>query len=77
MFLPRERDGKPVLGGLKLIDPSGQSAAERIRRPPPKVDMANVKLLSDMTPEDQYKGFQGGLNPDVKSDRPTQHTFLN
>jgi hypothetical protein len=78
MFRTREQDGKPVLGGIKLAALAAQGAPEnptdRIRQPPPKVDMSQVKPLSDMSPEDRYKGFQGGLYPEGQNERPAAHT---
>jgi hypothetical protein len=80
MFRPQLKDGKPVLEGLKLIgsansaaDPCG-NVGEWIRQPPPKVDMSQVKPLTDMSPDERYKGFQGGLYPDGKNGRPADHT---
>jgi hypothetical protein len=74
MFRPLQHDGKAALGGVKLAAPAGApSAADRIRQPPPKVDMSQVKPLSDMSPNDRYKGHQGGLYPDGSSERPAAH----
>jgi hypothetical protein len=80
MFRPQVKDRKPVLEGLKLLASAGspggviEDLGEWIRQSPPKVDMSQVKPLVDMSPEDRYKGFQGGLYPDGKNERPADHT---
>ncbi|HEY2413590.1 MAG TPA: hypothetical protein VGI40_15175 [Pirellulaceae bacterium] len=76
MFRVREQDGKAVLGGIKLApdNTAGQSIVDRIRQPPPKIDLSQLKPLTDMSPDERYKGFQGGLYPDGKNERPAAHT---
>jgi hypothetical protein len=81
MFRPREQDGKPVLSGIKLaVTPAGSdskaatSIGDRVRQPPPKIDFTQLKPLTDMSPDERYKGFQGGLYPDGANERPTAHT---
>jgi hypothetical protein len=76
MFRVREQDGQAVLGGIKLLadNTGGQNIADRIRQPPPKTDLSQLKPLTDMSPDERYKGFQGGLYPDGKNERPAAHT---
>jgi hypothetical protein len=64
MFKAGEKDGKTVLVGLRL---GGDGQA------PPPVDMSRVKPLTDMAPDEEYKGFKGGLYPGGKNERPAQH----
>ncbi len=84
MFKWQEKDGKPVLAAMKLLDAAGakidaagnpiEKFGEWIQTPPDKVDMSNVKPITDMSPEERYKGFQGGLYPDGRNERPSAHT---
>jgi hypothetical protein len=80
MFRPQMRDGKPVLGALKLLDakpgsgPPIENFGAWIRQTPDKVDMTQVKPITDMSPDERYKGFQGGLYPEGKNERPAGHT---
>jgi hypothetical protein len=70
MYRTAQRDGKTVLAGVKL---GGQGIADFVRQPPPRVDMSGVKALSDMGPGETYKGFEGGLYPGGKKERPADH----
>jgi hypothetical protein len=80
MFRVRQQDGKAVLGGVKLAAGNagqangGQNIVDRIRQAPPKIDLSQLNPLTDMSPEERYKGFQGGLYPDGKNERPAAHT---
>jgi hypothetical protein len=65
-----ERDGKPIVTGLKLV---GRDVGAFVKQAPPKVDMSGVKALSDMGKGEIYKGFEGGLYPDGARDRPAAH----
>jgi hypothetical protein len=80
IFRVRLQDGKAVLGGIKLalINPSqanaSQGVADRVRQPPPKIDLSQLKPLTDMSPDERYQGFQGGLYSGGANERPTAHT---
>jgi Cu/Ag efflux protein CusF len=66
MFKPERRDGKDVLVGLKPAD---------AKAPPPKiekVDTSKLKALIDLGKE-KYQGYEGGLYPGGKNERPADH----
>jgi hypothetical protein len=65
MFLASRRDGKDVLRGLKL-------GVEPQRLPPEKVDTSKFKPLP-LLGAGKYKGFEGGLYPGGKNERPAAH----
>lgn len=66
MFLAGRRDGKDVLRGLKL-------GTEPLRPPPPeKVDTSKFKPLT-LLGTGKYRGFEGGLYPGGKNERPAAH----
>jgi hypothetical protein len=65
MFKATSRDGKDVLIGLKFGD-----APER--GPLVKFDTSKLKPLPELG-EGKYHGFQGGLYPEGKNQRPSAH----
>src|SRR5262249_41731915 len=65
-----QRDGKPVLTGVKLV---GRDVGAFVKQAPPRVDMTGVKALSDMVKGDTYQGVEGGLYPDSARQRPAEH----
>jgi hypothetical protein len=65
MFKAGTKDGKPVLIGLKLG--GANRAAEQ-----PKVDASKLKSLPELGTE-KYQGYEGGLYPGGKNDRPKEH----
>jgi hypothetical protein len=70
MFKLGAKDGKTVLVGLKL---AGDAQPNPVGQAPPPVDLSKVKPLTDMSPDEEYKGFKGGLYPDGKNERPEKH----
>jgi hypothetical protein len=66
MFMAVPKDGKAVLTKLRLLDTT-------VYQPAPRVDMTGVKPLGDMGPGETYKGFEGGLYPGGKKERPADH----
>src|SRR5262249_20412925 len=70
MFKAGEKDGKAILVGLKL---AGDAQPNPAGQAPPPVDLSKVKPLTDMNPDEEYKGFKGGLYPDGKNERPAKH----
>jgi hypothetical protein len=68
-FKSGTQNGTTVLDGLKLGDdvakPGGRPAQ-------PKVDAAKLQPLPDLGTE-KYQGFEGGLYPGGKNDRPKDH----
>ncbi len=69
MFKPGMKDGKTFLVGLKLIGPNQPIA--RQQKPDP-VDLSQLIPLTDMGTK-KYHGFEGGLYPDGKNERPAGH----
>jgi len=65
MFKTLRKDGKEVLQGVKL-------GANPVRQPPPKVDLSELKPLTEMG-KGEYKGSPGGLYPDGVNERPAAH----
>src|SRR5262245_32371752 len=67
MFKAVRKDGEYVLRGMKLGGPNG-------RRFPPfkKVDTSRLKPLTELG-KSKYQGYEGGLYPDGKNDRPAGH----
>jgi Cu/Ag efflux protein CusF len=65
MFKAASKDGKPILVGLRLVGGAGQSE-------PAKADTAKLKPLTELGKE-QYQGYEGGLYPDGKNERPAAH----
>ncbi len=70
MFKVGEKDHKSVLVGIRL---AGNAQPNPAGQAPPPVDLSKVKPLTDMSPEEDYKGFKGGLYPDGKNKRPAKH----
>jgi hypothetical protein len=70
MFKYVEKDGKKLLIGLK----AGGHALPNAGGPPPlvKVDSSKFKPLSEFGAE-KYQGFEGGLYPGGKNERPAEH----
>jgi hypothetical protein len=65
MFKAATKDGKAVLVGLKLVGDGGPPAAA-------KFDTAKLKPLTELGKE-PYQGFEGGLYPGGKNERPEAH----
>ncbi len=65
-FKGTTKDGKPVLVGLKV----GGDA--KTGPPLPKADTSKLKPLPELGTE-KYQGFEGGLYPGGKNDRPLDH----
>src|SRR6266545_1180268 len=65
MFKAATRDGKVVLVGLKLVGDAGPPAAA-------KFDTSKLKPLTELGKE-QYQGYEGGLYPGGKNERPEAH----
>ncbi len=64
-------DNGPILKAIRL--------GKRLAGPPaktddtPRFDTSKLKPLSDMTGDDAYQGFKGGLYPDGTNERPAAH----
>jgi hypothetical protein len=69
-FKTETRGGKDVLLALRNAPAAGKQAANQA--PPPKVDTSTFKPLPELGSE-KYQGFEGGLYPGGKSDRPKDH----
>jgi hypothetical protein len=69
-FKAVKRDGKDVIVAMKL----GGGGLRVPGGPPPflKVDSSKLKPLPELGTE-KYQGFQGGLYPEGKNQRPKQH----
>src|SRR5262249_52426167 len=65
MFKTVRKDGKEGLQGVKL-------GANPVRQLPPKVDLSELKPLTEMG-KGEYKGSPGGLYPDGVNERPAAH----
>jgi hypothetical protein len=65
LFKAVKRDGKDVLVGMKLAAAGPQFTQ-------PKVDTSGLKPLPELG-EGKYQGFQGGLYPGGKNERPAPH----
>src|SRR5205823_13838047 len=68
-FVPAKKDGKVVLRAIGLPGAGGPD------KPPPKIDKFDTSKLKPL-PElgkEEYHGFQGGLYPDNKNERPKNH----
>jgi Cu/Ag efflux protein CusF len=63
-FKPGQRDGKEVLDGIKLVGGTGGDL--------PRVDTKGLKPLTELGTA-AYHGFQGGLYPGGKNERPATH----
>jgi hypothetical protein len=66
MFLARERDGKQVLLGMRL-PARGGAVGERIN-----FDTSKMKPLTELG-TGKYHGYEGGLYPGGKNERPAAH----
>lgn len=72
LFRPRDDDPKTLMG-LKLGGANNRPGNAG-RQPPamPKVDVSTLKPLPELG-DGEYHGFQGGLYPDGKNERPAEH----
>jgi hypothetical protein len=66
MFKAIRRDGHTVLLGLKLIGPNDRG------NEPVKVDTSRLKALTELG-KNKYHGYEGGLYPGGKNERPARH----
>lgn len=74
MFRPRDDDPKTLMG-LKLGGANNRPGNPPAGRQPPampRVDTSKLKPLSELGAE-EYQGFQGGLYPEGKNERPAEH----
>jgi Cu/Ag efflux protein CusF len=69
-FKAETKDGKEVLLGLRNAPVAGKQAANQA--PPPRVDTSKFKSLPELGSE-KYQGFEGGLYPEGKNERPKDH----
>lgn len=71
VILTVEPEGnRPV---IKVIQLGKRRAAQPMQDPPAKVDLSKLKPLTEMKKDDDYKGYKGGLYPDVRNERPAEH----
>jgi hypothetical protein len=68
LFKAGRQGGQDVVLGLKLAGAGGAEA-------PPKVDTSGFKPLTELG-TNEYHGFQGGLYPGGKNERPAAHEAL-
>jgi hypothetical protein len=66
-FLAREQDSKKVLVGMMLVEGGGPGPKGRV-----SPDHSKFKPLTELG-EGKYEGFQGGLYPGGKNERPEKH----
>src|SRR5207248_8515088 len=67
-FKASRQDGQEVVEGLKLATGDGPP-----RQPvPPRVNTSKLKPLTELGKE-KYQGFEGGLYPGGKNERPAAH----
>ena len=57
---------KPLITAIRLLPPIKPADA-------PKVDTSKLIPLTDMTKDDKYQGFPGGLYPEGSNRRPQKH----
>ena len=69
MFKPTSREPNAVLWGLKIIGGNGARGPQEKIKP---VDTSKLKALPELG-TGMYQGFQGGLYPDGKNQRPAKH----
>lgn len=68
LFKATKRDGKPVVVALKSAEGGGRSPLPVL----PRVDSAKLRPLTTLGTE-KYQGYEGGLYPNGKNERPAAH----
>ncbi|HEV3144002.1 MAG TPA: hypothetical protein VGZ47_08980 [Gemmataceae bacterium] len=72
MFMARKGEGKDTVVAMKLDDGKGPAAGPAGKPPLVKVDSSQFKPLTELGTE-KYKGYEGGLYPGGKNERPAEH----
>ena len=67
-FKATMRDGQPVVVAVKRAEPGERSPVPRM----PKVDSSKLRPLTALHKE-KYQGYEGGLYPEGKDERPAAH----
>ena len=68
-FKATQRDGRPSIVALKPVEGGGPRSP---MQPGPRIDASKLRPLTALGRE-KYQGFEGGLYPDGKNDRPAAH----